>query len=821
MFSFLLYSQVFLFDYALYFRDIYHNYYPFLSFISRSLQQGELPFWNPYVYAGTPQLATLEPAIFYPPGWIFFLGLSYPHALGLNLILHHLLAACGIYLLGRSFGWHWFTRTLCACLFSFSGVMVSLNNFHPLQNTVAWLPLVFWAGHELLSQPRRQALLVFAAVYCLQILSGHLEIVYFESLLLLAYGLFLFRHLPRPRWRVLALMLAAVLLGVALSAIQLLPAISYLPDSVRQSGLGTVISQLWSFHPFLTPLLLMPDQAGTVFQGASLNMIFGEASFGFSPFFLSIYLGALAWMLFFAGLTLLGRLGGRFGFFSGVLGLCLLLAYGKFLPLYQGLLALPGAGFFRYPAKLLVFAAFALALAAGCVLDQVLREPALARRLSVAGAALAGLALLLWLGLQFSPEPGLQLIQSSIAALRPDISPENGLRWSANFIEVFKRQVLFFLLLNLLYGGLWLFYLRRGPGLALGILLLAVNFDLLANGINTIWVSDRSLFETPSPVAAYLHELKLDMNPQERMTVANEHQSLPVSFEPEKLELINFRPNLYQHEAMVNNFSLLYGFRNLYGLMPNHSFASNHLYILYQQGLAAGQENFRQAYESLNSVRYLLTINPEPAVEAQYQSNPAYRLLKYFPDTNVTIWENLNWLPRARFQYQAMAVGNRELMVTAMAQPKATGFDMRHHVLLLDDAQLARARQLVPAQAAKQKHWSEPTFLSERNNRVEIGFETNTSGYLVLADQNLPGWQAQDNGRETPILRANYFQRAVRVGPGQHRIVFSYEAPGFRAGWISTLGAALLWLGLLLWRRQPDQPEPGSIHEEPQEKALA
>ena len=101
----------------------------------------------------------------------------------------------------------------------------------------------------------------------------------------------------------------------------------------------------------------------------------------------------------------------------------------------------------------------------------------------------------------------------------------------------------------------------------------------------------------------------------------------------------------------------------------------------------------------------------------------------------------------------------------------------------------------------------------DKNNTVELRFETNTSGYLVLADQNLPGWKAYDNGREVPILLANYQHRAVRVGPGQHTIRFEYQAPGFVAGAALSGVSALIWLVLLGWRRRvpADAPRAESI----------
>ncbi|MGE3724208.1 MAG: hypothetical protein AB7I41_01560, partial [Candidatus Sericytochromatia bacterium] len=284
LFGLALYSPVLLGGQALYFRDVYHNYYTQLHFMRASLFQGELPFWNPLLFAGSPQMAVLEPPLFYPPGWIFFTALPFQWALVCNLLFHHLLAGWGIYLFGQRFAWSFATRLLAALFFCFSGVMASLHSFHPLQNTIAWLPLIWWAFQTCLSERKIQPFLCLSLFYGLQILSGHLEIVYFESGLLLFYALWFLRQgVLRPRdtrasqvskgliqLTSLAWGLLALGLGVGLSALQWLPALAHLPETVRAEGLGEW-SMVWSYHPFLSLLLLLPDYLNLTVKGVSLH----------------------------------------------------------------------------------------------------------------------------------------------------------------------------------------------------------------------------------------------------------------------------------------------------------------------------------------------------------------------------------------------------------------------------------------------------------------------------------------------------------------------------------------------------------------------
>jgi len=67
-------------------------------------------------------------------------------------------------------------------------------------------------------------------------------------------------------------------------------------------------------------------------------------------------------------------------------------------------------------------------------------------------------------------------------------------------------------------------------------------------------------------------------------------------------------------------------------------------------------------------------------------------------------------------------------------------------------------------------------------NSVTVHSRQNGDGILILLDSYFPGWAAKVDGKEAKIMRANYFYRAVRLGPGSHTVEFNYEPVGFRAG---------------------------------------
>ena len=83
----------------------------------------------------------------------------------------------------------------------------------------------------------------------------------------------------------------------------------------------------------------------------------------------------------------------------------------------------------------------------------------------------------------------------------------------------------------------------------------------------------------------------------------------------------------------------------------------------------------------------------------------------------------------------------------------------------------------------------------------------NEEGFLVLLDTWFPGWKVEVDGQLERIYRANYFYRAVKLGPGYHRIEFSYEPIGLRMGFtISGMTFILLLLAVgATWRNMYEQ----------------
>jgi hypothetical protein len=84
--------------------------------------------------------------------------------------------------------------------------------------------------------------------------------------------------------------------------------------------------------------------------------------------------------------------------------------------------------------------------------------------------------------------------------------------------------------------------------------------------------------------------------------------------------------------------------------------------------------------------------------------------------------------------------------------------------------------------------------------RIELAVQTNVPALLVVAEAWYPGWRAQVNGVEAPVIPVNAWMRGVVVPKGGASVVMSYRCrPLFWGAGLSLLTVALL--SVLLWPR--------------------
>jgi hypothetical protein len=106
----------------------------------------------------------------------------------------------------------------------------------------------------------------------------------------------------------------------------------------------------------------------------------------------------------------------------------------------------------------------------------------------------------------------------------------------------------------------------------------------------------------------------------------------------------------------------------------------------------------------------------------------------------------------------------------------------------------------------------EASIVVDQGDLIEVHVSPRVDSVLLLVDTQYPGWHAEVDGIEAPVLTANYAFRAVTVPAGAHRVVWRFRHPGLLAGvWLGAVGLAIgaaLSTGIAATRRHTVRATP-------------
>lgn len=197
-----------------------------------------------------------------------------------------------------------------------------------------------------------------------------------------------------------------------------------------------------------------------------------------------------------------------------------------------------------------------------------------------------------------------------------------------------------------------------------------------------------------------------------------------------------------------------------------------------------------QGLFSLIAGRYVLV---GPGAAAPKGSRGDGWLRPVWQKDGVRIYENRRAYPRSFYVPRARVVGRPDEILKTLARP---GFMPRREILL-EEAPADGFLGSGPAATGQ------VSFLYDRHEEVALRVRASAPGFLFLSDQIYPGWTARVDGVATPIQRANYAFRAVRVPAGESTVEFRYRPWSVYAGAAVSATTLLgLGFGLLLHRRR-------------------
>ncbi|OGF16483.1 MAG: hypothetical protein A2W00_12995 [Candidatus Eisenbacteria bacterium RBG_16_71_46] len=726
------------------------------------------PLWNPYVFLGMPSFASgaYNPLI-YPPDWpLALLQKVVPLPDMTWLLLYYFLGALFLFLLAREWGARPEGALLGAVAFVFAPNLVAVGSHGHGSQLVdsAYLPLLLWLATRWMRGGRVSDLAWLALAGGFQLLRGHVQICFYTWL---AVGLYVAVEWGAalrspgtllPRLARGAGIAAAAAVAFGLAGFYNLPLRDYAQHSIRGAGAGGGVGMdyatQWSMAPYELPATVIPGWVG-----------FGGRSYwGAMPFtdYPNAYIGMVAVVLALPAFLA----GGAVRIFALILGaLALLISFGSHFPLYGFLYAhLPLFNKFRVPVMVILLfqlaAALGLAWGWSTVLAAGGTRTDASRRL---GRLLVGTAVALGLMLVFGV-----LLQGAWRHAYEQAALSHRQAFSADLARIAFRGVSGDILragvLGLIAIGAMVLAARGriAPSLASVAVLLLLLIEL--------WpVSGRVMGPVIGPVNTYGLETGRD-----DVVEFLEKAGPPGTF------------RVFPMDEFQSNRFAGFGIASLGGY---HAAKPR----LFQDFLSDRMEDNLPWLRLLN-VRYIIVQQPLSSVP------PFAR--EIFRGSAI-VYEHLLALPRAT------VVGSYRVVRPARAilDSVASGREDPAGVTNLETDPQLTLGPVDGAQAAIESY---------DLNRVAVRVTTPGPALLRLADLWYPDWRATVDGREAPVLRADYLLRAVPVPAGEHRVVFEFRSPAVRRGLLLSLASLALVLAAfgvdLVRRRRAARPvAPGAV----------
>ena len=369
-------------------------FYPNAIYLAERLRAGQIPLWDPYIFAGVPFLANSQVGALYPPNLLYLLG-PVSRVYAILVVAHVWWLGFGVYLVARgSLGLGRLAGTFAAIAVAFGGFVGGMNGHLNQLEALSWAPLAILLVERGAVHASWRIEVLAALPFALAAVAGHSQELYMTGVVAELAGFSRViqrrgagvgneatRHpdrrakgqrsgglpilpvrvapaarppTPNPIFPaaidLLRLTIGPVL-GVLIAGAQLVPTLELTRLSMRATGLDFANAASFSLPPPLILTTMLPT-IGQLPPSTEWLGYVGVATIVVALVGLWRRPSAVAWWL--AALALLG----------------LFLAFGKYTPLFDlAFKAVPGVGLFRVPARWLTLWTIGMGLLGGWGLE--------------------------------------------------------------------------------------------------------------------------------------------------------------------------------------------------------------------------------------------------------------------------------------------------------------------------------------------------------------------------------------------------------------------------------------------------------------------
>ncbi len=741
--------------------DQYIAGYAFREFAASTLKAtGHFPLWNPYLFGGMPYIAAMHGDIFYPT---FLLRMVLPTdvAMTWGFIIHVFL--CGLFTYGflRAIGYGFYGSLVGGIAYMMSGQIASyVSPGHDGKLFVSALfPLALWFLYGGFRQGKNWTWGVFALVIGLCVLSPHPQLLQYTLLTCGAYALFLAfasvdgAKIPRSAAvRGLGLALLAVVVGLAIGAVQYLPVREYVAWSPRAGGLAdyeSATSYAWPPSELFNAYL--PQFSGMLDNYWGRNGIHLHSD----------YVGAL--VLVIAGAAFIGYRADprrrQLTFWLVALIISVLWSLGSATPFYHIPYAIiPGTKYFRAPATIFFVGTLAIALFVAAGTERFLQGRVTRKYLLgwlIAGGVIALLATagaLTNVAETFADDRRVEMVQANNGAL---------------------------------IAGAWRSFVFVGLVVALGFAVLrraisprATPWILAALMAFDLWTIERIywMFSPPASVI-YASDSIVDM--------------LKAEPQPVRVLAVPFQ-EVREHDAFLMGDALMtHRIRNTLGYHGNQLARYSELVGATSDLQRAFMPNVAQ----LTNTKYLLTnIGELPFLpNVTLAKGP----VRDAAGEEVYLYKFAGDHPYAWITPVAVKAPDDQVLATVL-NPR---FDVTR-AALFDTSANVRSSSGVKALPAPLALTTTVRHYAPGEVTIDLSAPAPDSASLVASENFYPGWTATVDGKPANVGRVDYTFIGVDLPAGAKSVELTFKSPAYETGKIVTwlaIGAGLLLTAIGVW----------------------
>ncbi len=701
--------------------DVVRQLYPWRDLALKLIKKGELPWWNPYAFAGNPLLSNIQSAPFYPLNFLYFLT-DHRTAWILGVMLQPILAILFMMLFMRELSLAKPACVFAAIAFAFSGYMVIWWELNTVGHAALWLPFILWGIEKWRKTQKQRFLPAIIFGQTASLLAGHLQTAVYVLIFSLTF--FLFRILcnkSKERINLIRLYFVALIITGILVSPQLLPALQLLPLTPRGLQQDSEI-----FNHFLLP----PKHLVTFF----VHDFFGNPAtknfWGIDYGEFMGYFGVVA--LFLALVSLTNKKSRETRFFFATAIVALLFALPTPLPHLLRLARIPILST-SAPSRTLFIVQFCGAVLAGFGLNDWLTKEKI--KLKTPVILMAGIYI--------------AILVISIVSLR-NASPTTLVNWKVSLRNLVIPSLIFLTIsvVTIVTKKIKLaqrFTIRISALLL--VLIAGAEYSYFANKFQTF--SEPRFFFPETQIFSY---------------ILGQSGKTPYRFFGDYTAAVDSNIWIPYGIYGVEGYDSLYIGRFGELLAASQNGQIPEIIPRSDANLVKNQDDIRRRrLEDLLGVRYILDKNDNPKSDWEPEPGkfPVDRYALIWQQGKFKVYENKQSLPRAFLVGQWTLENNPQKAVDLIFNKD---FNLDKTVILEEPP-----AELISASAGKVE------FIGYDPNRAELKVETSTRQILFVSDTYYPDWTASVDGTPTKIFRANYAFRAIVIPAGNHSVIFHYK----------------------------------------------